>query len=82
MRKSSILKKLRNREVVVCFKLNLSGGEVAEIAAMLGFNCLWVDRGHVMQDWSDIKAQNWVTKAYDTDLMARMVALKSDTLMV
>lgn len=67
-----MLKKLRNGEVVVCFKLNLSGGEVAEIAAMSGFDCLWVDREHVVQDWSDIKAQNWVAKAYDTDLMVRV----------
>ena len=37
MRESRVLKKLRNGEVVICFKLNLSGGEVAEIAAMSGF---------------------------------------------
>ena len=72
MRESRVLKKLRNGEVVICFKLNLSGGEVAEIAAMSGFDCLWADREHVAQDWSDIKVQNWVAKAYDTDLMVRV----------
>lgn len=33
---------------------------------------MWADREHVAQDWSDIKAQNWVAKAYDTDLMVRV----------
>lgn len=72
MRESKVLKKLRAGEIVNCFKLNLAGGEVAEIAAMAGFDCIWVDREHVVQDWSDIKAQNWATKAYDADLMVRV----------
>lgn len=72
MKKSRVLKKLKAGEIVNCFKLNLPGGEVAEIAAMSGFDCLWVDREHVVQDWSDIKAQNWVTKSYDVDLMVRV----------
>ena len=72
MRESCVLKKLRNGEIVSCFKLNLSGGEVAEIAAMSGFDCLWVDREHVAQNWAEIKAQNWAAKAYDTDLMVRV----------
>lgn len=72
MRESRVLKKLRAGEIVNCFKLNLPGGEVAEIAAMSGFDCIWVDREHVVQDWSDIKAQNWAAKAYGSDVMVRV----------
>lgn len=72
MRESRVLKKLRAGEVVNCFKLNLSGGEVAEIAAISGFDCIWLDREHVVQDWADIKAQNWAAKAYNTDVMVRV----------
>ncbi|MDD3967311.1 MAG: aldolase/citrate lyase family protein [Proteiniphilum sp.] len=72
MRESKVLNKLRKGEIVSCFKLNLSGGEVAEIAAMAGFDCIWVDREHVVQDWSEIKYQNWATKAQDADLMVRV----------
>ncbi len=72
MRESKVLNKLRNGETVNCFKLNLAGGEVTEIAALAGYDCIWVDREHVVQDWSDIKAQNWCAKAYDTDLMVRV----------
>ncbi|MFA6570922.1 MAG: aldolase/citrate lyase family protein [Bacteroidota bacterium] len=72
MRESRVLKKLKAGETVSCFKLNLPGGEVAEIAAMSGFDCIWLDREHVVQDWSDIKAQNWAAKSYDVDVMVRV----------
>jgi 4-hydroxy-2-oxoheptanedioate aldolase len=72
MRESRVLKKLRAGETVNCFKLNLPSGEIAEIAAMGGFDCLWLDREHVVQDWADSKVQNWVAKIYDTDVMIRV----------
>lgn len=72
MRASRVLKKLREGSIVSCFKLNLPSGEVAEIAAMAGFDCIWLDREHVVQDWSDIKAQNWAGKAYSVDTMVRV----------
>ena len=72
MRESRVLKKLRAGEIVNCIKLNLPDGEVAEIAAIAGFDCLWLDREHVVQNWSDIKAQNWAAKAYNTDVMVRV----------
>ena len=72
MRESRVLNKLRDGKTVTCFKLNLPGGEVAEIAAMAGFDCLWADREHVVQDWNDIKAQNWAAKAHGADLMVRV----------
>ncbi|RNC65809.1 aldolase [Proteiniphilum sp. X52] len=72
MRESRVLKKLRAGETVSCFKLNLPGGEIAEIAAMSGFDCLWLDREHVVQDWADIKAQNWAAKSHDVDIMVRV----------
>lgn len=72
MRSSRVLKKLREGGVVSCFKLNLPSGEAAEIAAMAGFDCIWLDREHVVQDWSDIKAQNWAVMAYGAYTMVRV----------
>jgi 4-hydroxy-2-oxoheptanedioate aldolase len=72
MRESKVLKKLRAGENVSCIKLNLCDGQVAEIAGMAGFDCVWIDREHVVQDWADIKAQNWAAKAHDTDVMVRV----------
>lgn len=72
MRKSRVLEKLRAGKVATCFKLNMSGVEGAEIAALAGFDCLWVDREHVVQSWTDIKAQNLAAKAYGADTMVRV----------
>ena len=72
MRKSRVLEKLRAGENVNCIKLNLCDGQVAEMAAMSGFDCLWLDREHVAQDWSDMKAQIWAAKAHDTDVLVRV----------
>ena len=72
MRESRVLRKLRAGENVNCFKLNLCDGHVAELAAMSGFDCIWLDREHVAQDWSVIAAQNWAAKVYDTDVMVRI----------
>ena len=72
IRESQVLKKLRAGENVNCIKLNVCDGQVAEIAAMSGFDCIWLDREHVVQDWSDIKTQIWAAKAHDTDVMVRV----------
>ena len=72
MRESKVLKKLRAGEQASCFKLNLCDGQAAELAAMSGFDCIWLDREHVVQDWSVINAQNWAAKAHDTDVMVRV----------
>ena len=72
MRESRVLKKLRAGENVSCIKLNLGDGQVSELAAMSGFDCIWLDREHVAQDWSAIAAQNWAAKAHDTDVMVRV----------
>lgn len=72
MRKSRVLNKLRAGEVVSCFKLNLCDGQVADLAAGTGFDCLWVDREHQANDWNMINAQNWAAKSHDVDLMVRI----------
>jgi 4-hydroxy-2-oxoheptanedioate aldolase len=72
MRQSKVLKKLRADENVVCFKINLSNVQAAEIAAMAGFDCIWLDMEHIAQDWSVIYAQNLAAKVYDVDVMVRV----------
>ncbi len=72
MRASKILKKLREGQTVSCFKVNLGNGQVAELAAMAGFDCIWLDREHIAQDWSVLEAQIWAAKAHDTDVMVRV----------
>ena len=72
IRESQVLKKLRAGENVCSFKLNLCCGQVAELAAMTGFDCIWLDQEHVATDWSVLSAQTWAAKVYDVDVMIRV----------
>jgi len=72
MRKSRVLAKLRRGGVVSSFKLNFEDGRVAELAAMSGFDCIWVCMEHVANDWSVIEKQIWAAKTFDTDVMVRV----------
>ena len=72
MRPSRVLKKLRNNEIVTCTKINLSDPRATEIAAMCGFDCLWLDMEHVPTDWQTAENQIRSAKVYDVDVMVRV----------
>ncbi|MCE5186885.1 MAG: aldolase [Planctomycetaceae bacterium] len=72
MRPSKVLRKLRNNETVTCTKINLSDPRVAEVAAMCGFDCLWLDMEHVPTDWQTVENQIRAAKNYDVDVMVRV----------
>ena len=72
MRKSKVLQKLRAGEITSCFKINLADARVCELAAISGFDCVWMDQEHIGQDWSIIASGVWATKAHDTDIMVRV----------
>ena len=72
MRESRVLAKLRKGENVSCFKINLCDARSVEIAALAGFDCVWVDQEHVGQDWSALAANVWASKAHNTDIMVRV----------
>jgi 4-hydroxy-2-oxoheptanedioate aldolase len=72
MRESRVLKKLRAGGVVSCFKLNFCDGQAADLVAGTGFDCLWIDREHLVGDWDILNAQNWAAKAHDVDVMVRV----------
>ena len=72
MRESQILKKLRSGKIASCFKVNFVDARVSEVAAISGFDCVWIDQEHIGQDWSDVAANIWATKAHDVDIMVRV----------
>lgn len=72
MRESRVLAKLRSGNTASCFKVNIRDGQAAEIASMLGFDCLWIDQEHLAQDWSILNAQIWAAKAHNVDVMVRV----------
>jgi len=72
MRKSRVFAKMRSGGIAGCLKLNVDNVRVAEIAAMSGIDCLWLDTEHVATDWSMIEAQILAAKVYDVDVMVRV----------
>ncbi len=72
MRPSQVLAKLRAGKVVNSFKMNLSDPRAVEIAAMAGFDCLWLDMEHVPNDYSVIETAIWAAKSQNVDVMVRV----------
>lgn len=72
MRKSRVLRKIRNGETAFSFKLNLSDARAAEICAMSGIDCLWTDLEHVPNDLSAIENIVRAGKIYDVDVLTRV----------
>jgi 4-hydroxy-2-oxoheptanedioate aldolase len=72
MRPSRVLRKLRAGKVVSCTKLNLSDPRVAEIAALCGVDCIWLDQEHIASDHGDLENQIRAAKIHDVDTMVRV----------
>ncbi|MEN8194415.1 MAG: aldolase/citrate lyase family protein [Bacteroidota bacterium] len=71
MRKSKVLKKLRAGEIVSCLNVHFDA-QVSDIAGLSGFDCLWIDREHLAQDWSTLQSHVWAAKSHDMDVMVRV----------
>ncbi len=71
MRPSRVLKKLRAGEIVSCFSVHFNS-YASDIAAMAGFDCLWIDNEHTARDYADIREHILTGKAHDTDVMVRV----------
>ncbi len=71
MRESRVLRKLRNGEIVSCMLVHLNPN-ATDIAAMAGFDCIWIDNEHRGQDWGPLQAHVWAAKCHDVDVMIRV----------
>ena len=72
MRKSRILRKIREGKVATSIKLNMADPRVAEIAAMCGFDCIWIDLEHVPNDYNAVENIVRAAKNFDTDVITRV----------
>ncbi len=72
MRKSRVLETLRAGGVARSMKVNLSDPKVVEIAAMCGFDAIWLDMEHVPTDWRTIEDGVRAAKIYDADVVVRV----------
>lgn len=72
MRPSRVLTRLRAGGMATCFKMNLADARAVEIAALAGFDCLWLDMEHVPNDLAAIEKGIWAAKSHDADVMVRV----------
>ena len=72
LRKSRVLRKIREGKTAICTKLNLMDPRVAEIAAMAGVDCIWVDMEHVPSDYTELENVIRAAKLYDCDTLTRV----------
>ena len=72
MRKSRVLKLMRSGETAVSVKLNLADARAVEIAAMCGYDCIWIDMEHVPNDNAFVENAVRAAKLYDCDVLIRV----------
>jgi len=72
LRPSRVLRKLRDGGVAVSFKLNLADPRAVEIAALAGFDCVWLCREHVPNDSLTLENMVRAAKIYDVDTVLRV----------
>ena len=72
MRKSRVLRKIKEGKTAFSMKLNLCEPRAAEMAAMAGFDCIWVDMEHVPSDYNELENIIRAAKVYDCDVLTRV----------
>lgn len=72
MRKSKVIKKIQEGKTAFAIKLNLADARCAELAAMSGFDCLWIDQEHVPNDYATVESTVRTAKIYDCDVLCRV----------
>lgn len=69
---NKMVEKLRRGEMVVSAKLNITHHIPATIAAMCGFDAIWVDMEHIPADWNEINECVLAAKAYGAETVVRV----------
>lgn len=68
---SKMIAKLRADQLVTSIKLNISDIIVAEIAGMVGFDCIWLDMEHCPADFREIQTAMLAAKAHGAETIVR-----------
>lgn len=71
-RKSRVLTKMRAGQKAISYKFNLSCPRAVEIAAISGFDAVWICQEHVPTDHHVMESQILAAKAHDVDCIVRV----------
>lgn len=69
---NKMVEKLKKGEMVVSAKLNITHHIPATIAAMAGFDAVWVDMEHIPADYREINEVVLAAKAYGAETIVRV----------
>ena len=72
MRQSKIIRTIEAGGTAITAKLNLNDPRGAEIAAMCGFDALWIDLEHVPDTFREVENIVRAAKMYDCDVITRV----------
>jgi 4-hydroxy-2-oxoheptanedioate aldolase len=72
MQRSKVLEKLRAGEFVGCVKMNLADPRVADIAGLVGLECLWLGMEHTPNTLEQIEHCIRAAKMHDMDTLVRV----------
>lgn len=72
MRQSKIIRTIESGKTAITAKLNLNDPRGAEIAAMCGFDALWIDLEHVPDTFREVENIVRAAKIYDCDVITRV----------
>ena len=72
MRRSRVLEKMRRGEPAISIKLNLADPRGVEIAAMCGYDCIWIDLEHCPSGIDYVENVVRAAKIYDCDVLTRV----------
>lgn len=67
-----MLRKIREGGCAYSVKLNVMDPRIAEIAAMAGFDCIWIDMEHVPSEYMQVENMVRAAKLYDCDVLTRV----------
>lgn len=69
---NKMVEKLKRDEMVVSTKINITHPIIAEIAAMSGFDAVWLDMEHIGTDYNEINQCILAAKAYGAETVVRV----------
>jgi len=72
LRKSRLLRELREGKNPTCQKINLRDPRVIELCGLTGTSSVWLDNEHVGDDWLNLENQIRAAKLYDVDTIVRV----------
>ncbi len=71
-RRSVVLDKMRAGKKALSFKNNFACARASELAALSGFDCIWICCEHVPTDFEVMEKQILACKAHDVDTIVRV----------